>query len=132
MMCESRYAVVIVDSSTALFRTDYSGRGELAARQTQLAKFLRMLLRITDEFGVAVVLTNQVVAQVDSSAMYGPGIKPIGGNIMAHAATTRLYLKKGKGDTRVCHVADSPCLPESDAIFAIGPEGVIDAAIKDL
>ncbi|CAF0846302.1 unnamed protein product [Didymodactylos carnosus] len=132
MMCESRYAVVIVDSATSLFRTDYSGRGELAARQTQLAKFLRMLLRITDEFGVAVILTNQVVATVDGNAMYGDQKKPIGGNIMAHASTTRLYLKKGKGDTRLCHVADSPCLPESDAIFAIGPEGVIDAAPKDL
>ena len=44
----------------------------------------------------------------------------------------RLYLKKGKGDSRICHVADSPCLPESDAIFAIGPEGIVDAAPKDL
>ena len=43
------YAVLIVDSATSLFRTDYSGRGELAARQMQLAKFMRMLLRITDE-----------------------------------------------------------------------------------
>ncbi|CAF0928025.1 unnamed protein product [Rotaria sp. Silwood1] len=132
MMCESRYAVLIVDSATSLFRTDYSGRGELANRQMQLAKFMRMLLRITDEFGVAVVLTNQVVAQVDGQAMYGDQKKPIGGNIMAHASTTRLYLKKGKGDSRICHVADSPCLPETDAVFAIGPEGIVDAAPKDL
>ncbi|CAF0975146.1 unnamed protein product [Rotaria sp. Silwood1] len=132
MMCESRYAVLIVDSATSLFRTDYSGRGELAARQMQLAKFMRMLLRITDEFGVAVILTNQVVAQVDGQAMYGDQKKPIGGNVMAHASTTRLYLKKGKGDSRICHVADSPCLPETDAVFAIGPEGIVDAAPKDL
>jgi len=44
----------------------------------------------------------------------------------------RLYLKKGKGDSRICHVADSPCLPETDAVFAIGPEGIVDAAPKDL
>jgi DNA repair protein RAD51 len=44
----------------------------------------------------------------------------------------RLYLKKGKGDSRICHVADSPCLPETEAIFAIGPEGIVDAAPKDL
>lgn len=55
----------MVDSATALYRTDYSGRGELSARQMHLAKFLRMLLRLADEYGVAVVLTNQVVAQVD-------------------------------------------------------------------
>ena len=97
------------------------------------------------------ILTNQVVAQVDGQAMYGgEQKKPIGGNVMAHASTTRfvsfshrnngkktffffrLYLKKGKGDSRICHVADSPCLPETDAVFAIGPEGIVDAAPKDL
>ena len=54
-----RYALLIVDSATALYRTDYSGRGELSARQMHLARFLRMLLRLADEFGVAVVITNQ-------------------------------------------------------------------------
>ena len=49
-----------MDSATALYRTDYSGRGELSARQMHLARFLRMLLRLADEFGVAVVITNQV------------------------------------------------------------------------
>lgn len=53
---------------------------------------------------------------------------PLNPSISPH----RLYLKKGKGDSRICHVADSPCLPESDAIFAIGPEGIVDAAPKDL
>jgi RecA/RadA recombinase len=65
MLTESRYALVVVDSATALYRTDYSGRGELSARQMHLARFLRSLLRIADEFGVAVVITNQVVATVD-------------------------------------------------------------------
>jgi DNA repair protein RAD51 len=70
MMSESRFALLIVDSATALYRTDFSGRGELSARQMHLAKFLRQLLRIADEFGVAVVITNQVVASVDGSAMF--------------------------------------------------------------
>ena len=90
MMSESRYAVVIVDSATACYRTDYSGRGELSARQMHLAQFLRGLLKLADEFGVAVVLTNQVVAQVDGASMFNADPKkPIGGNIMAHASTTR-------------------------------------------
>jgi len=59
MMSESRFALLIVDSATALYRTDYSGRGELAERQMKLAQFLRKLLRLADEFGVAVVITNQ-------------------------------------------------------------------------
>lgn len=57
----------------------------------------------------------------------GPSIKPIGGNIMAHATTTRLWLKKGRGENRVCKVVGSPSLPERDANFSIGPEGIIDA-----
>ncbi|KAM6954743.1 DNA repair protein RAD51 homolog 1 [Aplochiton taeniatus] len=128
MMAESRYALLIVDSAMALYRTDYSGRGELSARQGHLGRFLRMLLRLADEFGVAVVITNQVVAQVDGAAMFSADPKkPIGGNIMAHASTTRLYLRKGRGETRICKIYDSPCLPESEAMFAINPDGVGDA-----
>lgn len=128
MMAESRYALLIVDSAMALYRTDYSGRGELSARQMHLARFLRMLLRLADEFGVAVVITNQVVAQVDGAAMFNADPKkPIGGNIMAHASTTRLYLRKGRGETRMCKIYDSPCLPEAEAMFAINPDGIGDA-----
>ncbi|EFA02866.1 DNA repair protein RAD51 homolog 1 [Tribolium castaneum] len=127
MMMESRYCLLIVDSATSLYRTDYSGRGELSARQNHLARFLRMLLRLADEFGVAVVLTNQVVAQVDGAAMFNADPKkPIGGNIMAHSSTTRLSLRKGRGEARVCKIYDSPCLPESEAIFAIRPDGIGD------
>ena len=128
MMSESRYAVVVVDSATALYRTDYSGRGELSSRQMHLAQFLRTLLRLADEFGVAVVVTNQVVAQVDGSAMFqADPKKPIGGNIMAHASTTRISLRKGRGEQRVAKIYDSPCLPEGEATFAINADGVGDA-----
>jgi DNA repair protein RAD51 len=128
MMTESRFALMIVDSATALYRTDFSGRGELSARQMHLARFLRTLLRLADEFGVAVVITNQVVACVDGSAMFAADPKkPIGGNIMAHASTTRLFLRKGRAETRVCKIYDSPCLPESEAVFAINADGIGDA-----
>ncbi|KAF9895716.1 recombinase rad51, partial [Lobosporangium transversale] len=89
MMSESRFALLIVDSATALYRTDFSGRGELSARQMHMARFLRNLQRLADEFGVAVVITNQVVAQVDGMNMFNADTKkPIGGNIMAHSSTT--------------------------------------------
>lgn len=128
MMSEARYSLLIVDSATALYRTDYSGRGELSARQMHLARFLRMLLRLADEFGVAVVITNQVVAQVDGGAMFAADPKkPIGGHIVAHASTTRLYLRKGRGEQRICKIYDSPCLPEDEAVFAINPDGIGDA-----
>ncbi|CAL7951206.1 unnamed protein product [Xylocopa violacea] len=128
MMTESRYALLIVDSATSLYRSEYSGRGELAARQTHLSRFLRMLLRLADEHGVAVVITNQVVAQVDGAASMfgGDQKKPIGGHILAHASTTRLYLRKGRRETRICKIYDSPCLPESEAMFAINADGIGD------
>ncbi|KAG5403491.1 hypothetical protein IGI04_009610 [Brassica rapa subsp. trilocularis] len=127
MMVETRFALMIVDSATALYRTDFSGRGELSARQMHLAKFLRSLQKLADEFGVAVVITNQVVAQVDGSALFaGPQFKPIGGNIMAHATTTRLALRKGRAEERICKVISSPCLPEAEARFQISTEGVTD------
>lgn len=111
-----------------MYRTDYSGRGELSARQMHLARFLRMLLRLADEFGVAVLISNQVVAQVDGGPMFqADPKKPIGGNILAHASTTRLYLRKGRGETRICKIYDSPCLPESEAMFAINADGIGDA-----
>lgn len=135
MMCETRFSLLIVDSATSLYRTDFSGRGELSNRQIHLAKFLRTLQRLADEFGIAVVITNQVVAQVDGgpSAMFNPDPKkPIGGNIIAHASTTRLSLKKGRGETRICKIYDSPCLPESDCLFAITEAGIADPSPKDL
>lgn len=134
MMTETRFSLLIVDSATSLYRTDFAGRGELAARQTHLAKFMRTLQRLADEFGIAVVITNQVVAQVDGgAAMFNPDPKkPIGGNIIAHASTTRLFLKKGRAETRICKIYDSPCLPESECMFAINEDGIGDPNPKDL
>ncbi|KAH7031191.1 Rad51-domain-containing protein [Microdochium trichocladiopsis] len=135
MMCETRFSLLIVDSATALYRTDFLGRGELSSRQTHLAKFMRQLQRLADEFGIAVVITNQVVAQVDGgpSAMFNPDPKkPIGGNIIAHASTTRISLKKGRAETRIAKIYDSPCLPESDTLFAIHEDGIGDPAPKDM
>jgi len=128
LMSESRFCLLIVDSATNLYRTDFNGRGELSARQTHLAKFLRTLQRLADEFGIAVVITNQVMSNPDASA--GPYAanekKPIGGNIIAHASTTRLQLKKGRGNTRQAKIYDSPCLPESETMFAILQSGIGD------
>ncbi|GMS79071.1 hypothetical protein PENTCL1PPCAC_1246 [Pristionchus entomophagus] len=128
MMSESRYALLIVDSATGLFRADYNGRGELANRQMALGRFMRQLMKLADQFGIAVVITNQVVASVDGGAMYqADSKKPIGGHIVAHASTTRLGLRKGKGENRVCKVHQSPNLGEGEATFSITGAGIDDA-----
>lgn len=127
IMSQDRYALLVVDSATALFRTDYTGRGELSERQMQMAQFLRQLTRLAEEFGVAVFITNQVVANPDGMSFAKDSTKPIGGNIIAHASTTRLRLRKGRGENRICTVYDSPTLPEADAQFALSASGVCDA-----
>ena len=66
LMCECRYSLLVIDSATALFRSDYVGRAELSDRQVQLGQFLRQLTRLAEEFGVAVVLTNQAQKWIPS------------------------------------------------------------------
>ena len=86
------------------------------------------IFRLADEFGIAVVITNQVVAQVDGAAsMFGGDTKkPVGGNIIAHSSTTRLLFRKGRGENRICKIYDSPCLPEGEATFTITADGIGD------
>ncbi|TNJ30195.1 DNA repair protein RAD51 [Giardia muris] len=127
-MSEAKYALMVVDSLTALFRVDFVGRGELADRQQHLGKLLAQMTKLADEFNIAIFVTNQVMAQVDGAAMFtADPKKPIGGHVLAHASTTRLYLRKGRGETRVAKIYDSPSLPEAEATFALGNAGVCDA-----
>jgi DNA repair protein RAD51 len=87
------------------------------------------LQRLADEFGVAVVLTNQMMATVDGgTTMFNADPKkPTGGHIMAHACCTRLQLRKGRGENRVCKIYDSPSLPEGEVTFSIVEEGIQNA-----
>lgn len=132
LMSQSRFALIIIDSIMAQLRTDYSGRGELSARQIHLAMILRTLRGLADEYGVAVVYTNQVTAQVDGLSFAPDPKKPIGGNIIAHASTTRLQFRKGRAEQRICKICDSPCLPESECQFGIYQEGIDDPHEKEV
>lgn len=68
MMVEHRFALIIVDSATALFRIDFQGRGELANRQQSLGKFLSSLMKLAEEFNLAAFITNQVQSTPDALA----------------------------------------------------------------
>ncbi len=121
---EKNIKLLIVDSLTSLFRSDYSGRGELAARQQKLNRHLHALQKIADVFNIAVYVTNQVMS--DPGMLFGDPTKPIGGNVLGHAATYRIYLRRAKGGKRVARLIDSPCLPEGEAIFQVTEEGIRD------
>jgi meiotic recombination protein DMC1 len=47
--------------------------------------------------------------------------------VLAHASTTRLQLRKGRGDQRIAKIFDSPSLPEAEAVYEISNEGIRDA-----
>ena len=122
------FKLLVVDSVMALFRVDFSGRGELAERQQSLAQMLSKLQKISEEYNVAVLITNQMTSDPGATMSFqADPKKPIGGNIIAHASTTRISLRKGRGEMRVAKIYDSPDLPESEATFSITSGGLDDA-----
>jgi DNA repair protein RadA len=116
--------LVIVDSLTAHFRAEFIGRGTLAERQQKLNKHMHTLLKLADQYNVAVYVTNQVMAKPD--VFFGDPTAAIGGHIVAHASTFRIYLRKGKKGSRVAKLVDSPNLPEGEANFYVEQGGLRD------
>ncbi|HUU77077.1 MAG TPA: DNA repair and recombination protein RadA [candidate division Zixibacteria bacterium] len=121
---EKNIRLVIVDSLTSHFRAEYIGRGTLASRQQNLNQHIHFLLKLAEMHHVAVVVTNQVMARPDF--FFGDPTAPVGGHIVAHSCTIRVYLRKSKQTKRVARVVDSPNLPEVEAIFEILADGIHD------
>ena len=116
--------LLIVDSLTSHFRAEYVGRGALADRQQKLNKHMHDLLRWGDLNNGVVVVTNQVSAKPD--AFFGDPTRPIGGHIVGHTVTFRIYLRKSKGGKRIARLIDSPHLPEGEAVFTVSETGIRD------
>ncbi len=117
--------LVIVDSLTAHFRAEFVGRGTLAERQQKINKHMHALALIADKYNLCVYVTNQVMAKPD--AFFGDPTEAIGGNIVGHNSTFRIYLRRGKKNTRVAKLVDSPNLPDSECIFNVTESGIEDA-----
>jgi meiotic recombination protein DMC1 len=117
-MVEDAYALMIIDSIMHPFRVDFAGRGQLSERQQVLGRMLNKVQKISEQFNIAVFITNQVMADPGGAMSYAiDPKKPVGGHILAHASTTRLFLRKGKGEQRICKIFDSPCIAEGEAVF---------------
>ncbi|MEK6898045.1 MAG: DNA repair and recombination protein RadA [Nanoarchaeota archaeon] len=116
--------LLIIDSLTAHFRAEYAGRGQLADRQQKLNRYLHDLMRIAETYNLAVYVTNQVM--VNPAQMFGDPTVAIGGNIVGHASTYRVYLRRGKQGSRVAKMIDSPNLPENETVFYVTEGGVKD------
>ena len=116
--------LVIIDSLTAHFRAEFSGRGQLADRQQKLNRYLHDLMKLAEQRNLAIYVTNQVMA--NPAMMFGDPTTAIGGNIVGHASTYRIYLRRGKQGSRVAKLIDSPNLPENEAQFWVTEKGVRD------
>jgi len=120
-------SLVIIDSLMALWRTDYSGRGELSERQQRLGRHLNQLKKLSERHNLAVVYTNQVMSDPAGGMTYVPDPKKaVGGHVVAHASTTRIMFRKGRDNERIAKIIDSPNMPEAEARFLITERGVAD------
>jgi len=115
--------LVIIDSIISLHRAEFPGRGTLADRQQRLNSILHKLIRLSEIFNIAIVITNQVQSSPDT--FFGDPTKAAGGNVLGHASTYRIYLKKS-GENRVARIIDSPYHPYSDARFTLNEKGADD------
>jgi DNA repair protein RadA len=121
---EKNIKLIIVDSLTSLFRAEFLGRGALNERQQKLNSHIHRLAMLAHKYNLAVYVTNQVMD--NPGMLFGDPTTPIGGNILAHAATTMLYLRKSKEEKRIVRLVDSPLKQEGECIIKITPEGIKD------
>src|SRR5512136_1959435 len=122
--------LIIVDSLTAHFRSDYLGREMLASRQQKLNKHMHKLIGLARAFNAVAVVTNQVMAKPDQ--FFGDSIHPIGGNIVGHTSHTRIYLRRAShGPIRIARLVSSPYLPEGEEIIKVTENGIEDVSEEE-
>jgi len=119
------YRIIVVDSLTSHFRSEFIGRGTLAMRQQKLNKHMHQLLKLADLHNMIVLVTNQVMA--NPAQMFGDPTSPIGGHIVGHNSTFRIYMRPGKAGTTYVKLVDSPNLPQMDCNINVVKEGFVDA-----
>jgi DNA repair protein RadA len=127
---EYKAKLVIIDSIISLHRAEYAGRETLAERQQRLNVMLHKLIRLAEIYNIAVVVTNQVQSSPDNS--FGTdSLRAAGGNILGHACTYRIFLRK-VGRDRLAIMVDSPHHAYSQVKFTISEKGVENAEAKKM
>ncbi len=119
--------LVIIDSLMSHFRSEFIGRGTLAERQQKINKHVHALLKLSTQYNLAVYVTNQVMAKPDT--FFGDPTEAIGGHVLHHASTYRVYLRRGKKGTRVAKLVDAPAMPERECVFRVTDKGIEDAEV---
>ena len=124
---ENNVRLIVVDSLTAHFRSEYIGRESLAERQQKLNQHMHKLIRLARAFNAVAFVTNQVMASPD--VFFEETVRPVGGHIVAHTSHTRIFLRKAKrGPVRIARLVSSPYLPEGECLFRITENGIEDVS----
>ncbi|MEK6937490.1 MAG: DNA repair and recombination protein RadA [Nanoarchaeota archaeon] len=124
---KKKVKLVVIDSLTAHFRAEFIGRGTLSERQQKLNRHMHTLSKLASSNNLCVYVTNQVMAKPDQ--FFGDPTTAIGGHIVAHASTFRIYLRKGKKGTRVAKLIDAPNLPDGEVVFEVTEGGLKDTDV---
>ncbi|MFH0701871.1 MAG: DNA repair and recombination protein RadA [Candidatus Woesearchaeota archaeon] len=124
---KKKVKLVVIDSLTAHFRAEFIGRGTLAERQQKLNRHMHTLAKLASTNNLCVYVTNQVMAKPDQ--FFGDPTVAIGGHVVAHASTFRIYLRKGKKGTRVAKLIDAPNLPDGECCFEVTEGGLKDTDV---
>ena len=123
---DNNIRLIVVDSLTGHFRSEYIGRENLAARQQKLNQHMHKLIRLARAFNAIAFVTNQVMSSPD--VFFGEPVRPVGGHIVAHTSHTRIFLRKARrGPVRIARLVSSPYLPEGECVFRITENGIEDA-----
>lgn len=121
---EKNIKLLIVDSLTSQFRSEFVGRGQLSDRQQKLNSHMRLLQKVSELYNIVVFVTNQVMSRPD--ILFGDPTDAIGGNVVKHASKTRIYLRKGTGSKRIAKLVDSPFLPDGEAVYNVTGDGIVE------
>lgn len=127
---ENNIRLIIIDSLTAHFRSEYLGREMLAERQQKLNKHMHKLINLARAFNAVAIVTNQVMSKPD--VFFGEAVSPVGGHIVAHTSHTRVFIRKTQsGPVRIARLVSSPYLPEGETVFKVTENGIEDITESD-
>jgi len=127
---DNNIRVIIIDSLTSHFRSEYLGREMLAERQQRLNNHMHRLIRLARGFNAVAVVTNQVMSKPDQ--FFANSVDAVGGHIVAHTSHTRVFLRRAaSGPIRIARLVSSPYLPEGERIFKVTETGILDVSEED-
>ena len=127
---ENNVRLIIIDSLTSHFRSEYLGREMLAERQQKLNNHMHRMIRLARSFNAVAVVTNQVMSRPD--AFFANTVDPVGGHIVAHTSHTRVFIRRAaSGPIRIARLVSSPYLPEGERLFKVTEEGITDVSEED-